>query len=93
MWFVLRAGWRGCGFVGLGGCRRSAGWFGGWWAGVGDWFCWGCVWGERWGVGGSRCRWVVVDDVSVFGGGGWTGLLVGVGGLDVWSVCGRLFRY
>ena len=31
--------------------------------------------------------------VGSVGGGGWTGLLVGVGGVDVWGVCGRLFRY
>ena len=44
-------------------------------------FRWGWLFMGRWFVG------------SVGGGGGWTGLLVGVGGVDVWGVCGRLFRY
>ena len=61
--------WRGCAFVGLVGCRKSAEWFGGWWAGVGDWFWWECVLGGCWGGGDSSCLWVVVDGVSVVGGG------------------------
>ena len=42
-------------------------------------FCWGWLFVGLWFVG------------SV-GGGGCTGLLVGVGGVDVWSVWGLLFR-
>ena len=52
-------------------------------------------------VTGLRCgfvfRWgwlfVGLWFVGSVGGGGCTGLLVGVGGVDVWSVCGRLFWY
>ena len=42
-----------------------------------------------------RCGWLFVGLWFVWsvGGDGWTGLSVGVGGVDVWSVCGRLFRY
>ena len=43
-------------------------------------FCWGWLFVGFWFVG------------SV-GGGGCTGLLVGDGGVDVWGICGRLFRY
>ena len=65
VWVALRMDW--CGFVVLIECRRSAGWFGGWWAGLVGWFCLGCVWDGRLEVGGSRCRWVAVGDVNVFG--------------------------
>ena len=52
-------------------------------------------------VAGLRCGFVFHGDwlfvglwfVGSVGGGGCTGLLVGVGSLDVWSICGRLFWY
>ena len=52
-------------------------------------------------VAGLRCgfvfRWywlfVGLWFVGSVSGGGCTGLLVGFGGLDVWSICGRLFWF
>ena len=44
-------------------------------------FRWGWLFMGRWFVG------------SVGSDGGWTGLCVVVGDVDVWGVCGVLFRY
>ena len=61
---------------------------------VGFWAVGGVVAGLRCGFV-FRWGWLFVGlwFVGSVGGGGCTGLLVGVGGVDVWSICGRLFWY